>query len=112
MNISGRLSVAELAQVAQMSTSQFSRTFRQTVGMSPHGYVTSRRVAAAKRLIARAEHELAEIALLCGAADQAHLNRLFTRHCGVSPGAWRREAPWQVGDGEAGVQNSIPAMPQ
>src|SRR5688572_14609298 len=39
-NISGRLSLRELAEVAQMSTSHFSRTFHATVGMSPHGYVT------------------------------------------------------------------------
>jgi transcriptional regulator GlxA family with amidase domain len=93
-NISGRLTVAELAVVAQMSASHFSRTFRETVGMPPHCYVMSRRVATAQRLIASGEHALAEIALLCGAADQAHLNRLFTKHCGVSPGAWRREASW------------------
>lgn len=95
-NISGRLCVAELAQVAQMSASQFSRTFKQTVGMSPHGYVTSRRVAAAKRLMASADHALADIALLCGAADQAHLNRLFAKFCGVSPGAWRRRLQWSA----------------
>jgi AraC-like DNA-binding protein len=98
-NISGRLSLRELAEVAQMSTSHFSRTFHATVGMSPHGYVTRRRVAAAQALIARTGCALAEVAVMCGTADQAHLNRLFARHCGITPGAWRRNMQWQKAQG-------------
>lgn len=99
-NISGRLSVAELALVAQMSASHFSRTFKETVGLSPHGYVTRQRIAAAQALIATSEHPLAEIAVMCGTADQAHLNRLFTKFCGVTPGIWRRDLQWS----QAGVR--------
>lgn len=94
-NISGRLKVAELAAVAQMSVSHFSRGFRESMGQSPHSYVTGRRVAAAMALIAEDRHPLAEIAIMCGAADQAHLNRLFARCCGLTPGAWRRLAQEQ-----------------
>ena len=90
-NISGRLSNQELAAVAQVSTSHFNRAFRETVGVTPHGYVTRRRVATAQMLIATATYPLAQIAVMCGTADQAHLNRLFTRHCGVTPGAWRSQ---------------------
>ena len=101
-NISGRLSLRELAEVAQMSTSHFSRTFRATVGMSPHGYVTRRRVAVAQALIARTECALAEVAVMCGTADQAHLNRLFATHCGITPGAWRRNMQWQKAQATTG----------
>jgi AraC family transcriptional regulator len=94
-NISGRLSIRELAGVAQMSSSHFGRTFRETVGMSPHGYVTRRRVATAQVLIARTGCALAEVAVMCGTADQAHLNRLFAKHCGITPAAWRRDMQWQ-----------------
>lgn len=90
-NISGRLSNQELAAVAQVSTSHFNRAFRQTVGVTPHGYVTRRRVATAQMLISAATYPLAQVAIMCGTADQAHLNRIFTRHCGVTPGAWRSQ---------------------
>jgi AraC family transcriptional regulator len=33
---------------------------------------------------------LAQIAVDCGLADQAHFNRSFRRFVGQSPGAWRR----------------------
>jgi transcriptional regulator GlxA family with amidase domain len=33
---------------------------------------------------------LAQIAIECGWADQAHLNKSFRRFVGESPGAWRR----------------------
>ena len=105
-NISNRLSISELAGVAQMSASHFSRTFRATVGVSPHGYVTRRRVAAAQALIATADHPLAEVAIMCGTADQAHLNRLFARHCGVTPGAWRRALLWARAHG-TGMADSL-----
>ena len=101
-NISGRLSILELAEVAQMSISHFGRTFRETVGVSPHGYVTRRRVAAARALIARTGCALAEVAVMCGTADQAHLNRLFAKHCGITPGAWRRDMQWQKTHGVIG----------
>lgn len=37
-------------------------------------------------LISTATYPLAQIAIMCGAADQAHLNRFFARHCGVTRG--------------------------
>lgn len=97
-NISHRLTIYELAGIAQMSPSHFSRTFRATVGVSPHGYVTRRRVAAAQALIARSDVPLAEVAVMCGTVDQAHLNRLFARHCGVTPGSWRRDLHWNAAE--------------
>jgi AraC-like DNA-binding protein len=34
---------------------------------------------------------LGQIAIKCGLADQPHLNKLFRRLVGESPGDWRRE---------------------
>jgi AraC-like DNA-binding protein len=35
---------------------------------------------------------LAQIALGCGLADQSHFSRLFKKHIGQCPQAWRRES--------------------
>jgi transcriptional regulator GlxA family with amidase domain len=53
-------------------------------------YVIVRRVERAKAMISSTQEPLAEVALACGFADQAHLNRRFGAVVGVSPGRWRR----------------------
>ena len=45
------------------------------------------RVQAARRLIV-AGVPLAEAALTAGFTDQSHMNRVFLRHTGATPGAW------------------------
>jgi AraC family transcriptional regulator len=48
------------------------------------------RLDLAKRLLLTSDTSIAEVALLCGLADQAHLTRLFSRTEGLPPRAWRR----------------------
>jgi AraC family transcriptional regulator len=83
------LALSDLASEAGLSVRQFCRAFRASTGMSPYQYVLRERVARAQNLIA-AGRPLVEIALLCGFADQSQLTRVFTRHVGLSPAAYRR----------------------
>jgi AraC-like DNA-binding protein len=85
-----RVRVTELARLVQLSTAHFSRTFKTSLGMPPGAYMALRRVERAKILITSTADSLAQIALACGYADQAHLTKSFRRHFGVSPSAWRR----------------------
>ena len=50
-NMSERLSVSDLAGVASMSTNHFHAAFRQATGLTPHQFVTARRVERALELI-------------------------------------------------------------
>ncbi len=84
------VSVGELAEIANLSTSYFCTLFKVTFGRSPHNYVVAQRVEFAKHLMETTSAPLSEIALSCGLADQAHLSRLFRRFTGVTPSAWRR----------------------
>lgn len=89
-NLAKRLSTAELAALVRLSTSHFRRAFKADQRCSPHEYVIQCRIARAKTLMLETEISLAQIALECGLADQAHLSRLFRRRVGISPSAWRR----------------------
>jgi AraC family transcriptional regulator len=91
------LSVVEMAAAARLSRSFFSRAFGASFGSSPHAYVMARRIARAKALMQDTDEPLAQIAVACGLSDQAHLSRLFRRHAGMTPSAWRRRA--QLGRG-------------
>jgi transcriptional regulator GlxA family with amidase domain len=89
-NLASKMDIGDLANVAALSRSHFSRAFKRSLGFSPMKYVVVRRVERAKELISSTEEPLAEIALACGFADQAHLNRRFSNIVGISPGRWRR----------------------
>jgi AraC-like DNA-binding protein len=89
-NISRQVTIEELAQLANLSSSYFSAAFKVSYGTSPHNYIISRRVEHAKQLMLEGDSPLCEIALDCGLADQAHLSRIFRRVTNSTPSAWRR----------------------
>jgi AraC family transcriptional regulator len=89
-NLASKMDIEDLAKVVALSRSHFSRAFKRSVGFSPMEYVLVRRVERAKTMISGTREPLAEVALACGFADQAHLNRRFRDIVGISPGRWRR----------------------
>jgi AraC family transcriptional regulator len=89
-NLGSKMDIDGLANVVALSRSHFSRAFKRTLGFSPMEYVAVRRVERAKVMISGTREPLAEVALACGFADQAHLNRRFRDIVGISPGRWRR----------------------
>src|SRR3984957_7326001 len=89
-NLASKMDIDDLAKMVALSRSHFSRAFKRSLGFSPMEYVVVRRVERAKAMISGTRGPLAEVALACGFADQAHLNRRFRDIVGVSPGRWRR----------------------
>jgi AraC-like DNA-binding protein len=89
-NLEGRLLVGDLAAVVRLSISYFIRAFKVTFGVTPCSYIMKQRVLRAKNIMLSTGRPLAEVALACGLADQAHFCRLFRRFEGQSPAAWRR----------------------
>ncbi len=89
-HLAQRMSMELLASVALMSQSHFCRSFKQSHGLTVHGYVMARRMQRAKHLMLTTKASLAEIATACGMSDQSHLTRMFSRSLHESPSAWRR----------------------
>jgi len=83
------LSLAALAASAHMNPHHLTRTFKQATGLPPHQYVMRQRTEQAKRLLARTERPIAEIALDVGFKDQSHFTKVFYRHTGVTPKRYR-----------------------
>ena len=83
------LTLDALADAAGRDRWSLSRDFRFYLGTSPHRYVTMRRLALAKTLLA-AGVAPAAAALQAGFADQSHLTRHFVAAFGMPPGRWLR----------------------
>lgn len=81
---------ADLAAAAGLSSSHFSRAFRDCFALTPCAYVMQQRIERSKELMLSTVEALAHIALVCGFADQAHFSRVFKRETGVTPLRWRR----------------------
>jgi AraC family transcriptional regulator len=89
-NLAGAIPLAELARECGLSTSHFSRAFKDSTGASPHHWLTQRRIENAIRLLRDRRLALSQVALACGFSDQSHFTRVFTKLSGMGPGAWRR----------------------
>jgi len=79
----------ELAQIADMSRSQFTRAFRASTGTSPHKYLLGRRIARATEMLLQGV-PMVSIAFTCGFSSQSHFTDMFRRAVGVTPAVFRR----------------------
>ena len=87
--LQGALTVHAMAGMLGLSEGFFIRAFKAAVGTSPHSYVIDRRVARARALLQEPKHGLADVALACGFASQAHMATVFKQRLGVSPSGLR-----------------------
>ncbi|WP_299970303.1 AraC family transcriptional regulator [uncultured Roseobacter sp.] len=90
MRLHRRINVSELAEVAGLSDSWFTRACKQTLGTTPQRWVQRQRLMAAQELMQQSGFDLAEIAVITGFSDQAHLTRAFRGFTGQTPGSWRQ----------------------
>jgi AraC-like DNA-binding protein len=84
-HISKKMSIAQLAGSVFLSESQFHHLFKAQVGITPHQYVLTKRIALAKSLIEQGRYSLAHVADLTGFASHSAFTHAFTRLQGVSP---------------------------
>jgi transcriptional regulator GlxA family with amidase domain len=84
------LTLAELADHAQMSLRTFARRFRDEAGMSPGRWLTQQRVARARHLLESSDLPVDRIAGEVGFATAASLRQHLHAAIGVSPLAYRR----------------------
>lgn len=81
------IKLADLSSVCGISAFHLIRSFRASVGMPPHAYLTQVRANRAREMLVRGE-QLSTVAYSCGFADQSHLTRTFKKIFGITPGAY------------------------
>jgi len=80
-----KVTVEEMALVAAMSPSHFSRIFRRETGSSPMNYLIDLRLSKARRLLVAGEPCVTSVALRCGFASPSHFTDSFRKRFGCPP---------------------------
>jgi AraC-like DNA-binding protein len=90
-NLRNAIRLPDLARLAGMSTSTFSRYFKKATARSVVDYINEIRLRNARQLLVSTDHSVSEIAAESGFDNLSYFNRRFVRAYGVSPGAFRKK---------------------
>ena len=86
-----RVELAELANLAGLSQSHYSRAFKGSTGVAPYQWQLQARVERAKDLMLNSCKSLEDVAEATGFADAVHFGRTFRKITGATPAAWRKD---------------------
>lgn len=81
------IQLSEIAEEIGVSVFSLIRQFEKAFGISPHAWRMQARANEAARLL-RAKAHAADAAAVCGFADQSHMNRIFKKVFGITPGQY------------------------
>jgi AraC family transcriptional regulator len=84
------ISLATLAQLVRLSPHYFCRAFKQSFGMLPHRFHTSRRIERAKILLAKPAPSVTDIGFTVGFSQTSSFTAAFRKATGTTPTAYHR----------------------
>jgi transcriptional regulator GlxA family with amidase domain len=93
--------VPALAAAASMSVRHFTRVFTAEVGQTPGRFVERVRAEAARADLETGDQTLDVVAARCGLGSAETLRRVFHRHLGVAPDAYRQRFRTSPTDGRS-----------
>ena len=79
----------QVADIAGMSASAFSRFFKLHTGRNLSEYIIDLRLGYASRMLVDSTHSIAEISFSCGFNNLSNFNRIFKKRKGCSPSEFR-----------------------
>ncbi|MBR1461904.1 MAG: helix-turn-helix domain-containing protein [Prevotella sp.] len=88
-NYMDEMRLAQLADIAGMSPSAFSRFFKLHTGRNLSEYIIDIRLGYASRLLVDTSRSISEISFDCGFNNLSNFNRIFKRKKGCAPSEFR-----------------------
>ena len=89
-NFRESVTIDDIAAAAHLNRTYAATIFSRSLGTTPGRYLTRCRVAEAQRLLITTDRPMLDIAHAAGFSSQSSFYDQFSRHCGVSPGGYRR----------------------
>lgn len=84
------VSLAALASEAGLSRFHFCRAFKESTGLSPHGWLRQHKLEQAMQMLRETEVSVVTVAAALGYASQTAFAAAFKRLTGETPTDWRR----------------------
>lgn len=88
-NFSKDISLDEMAELAGFSPYYFLRRFKRETGLTPHQFLISARMSAAKYNLSNTNMTVSEIAYACGFEDESAFCYSFRKREGITPKEFR-----------------------
>lgn len=89
LHLSTPLTIERLCRAIGVHERTLARRFQALIGLSPLGYLQSRRVARARQLLESSALPFEEIVIQCGYEDVTSFRKLFARQVGMTPREYR-----------------------
>lgn len=83
--------VEQMARRSGLNARTFARRFQTATGYTPMEYVQALRIEEAKQELERDQRPVEDVAALVGYEDDASFRRIFKRHVGLTPAAYRKK---------------------
>lgn len=80
-----KISLAQLAAIANISICHFCRLFKKTTGKPPTEYINYLRINRAAALLREGGLNISEVAMIVGINDSNYFSRLFKKYKQISP---------------------------
>lgn len=89
-NYNQDINIQAYANSLNMSACWFIQKFKELTGVTPTQYILNIRLTTAQNLLKYSKYNISETALAVGYSNSFYFSRLFTKHVGISPSAYKK----------------------
>ncbi len=85
------ITLTDVAKAACLSPNHFLRSYKQLFGMSPHQYLSERRLQKSKSLLLQTDKSITDICLEVGFQSPSSFSGLFSKRFSMTPSQFRQK---------------------
>lgn len=89
------ITLTETASAAHLSVNHFLRSYKKLFGISPHQFLTERRLQAARKLLVNTDLPVIDICLSVGFESPGSFSSLFTKRFHLPPSLYRKKGDFE-----------------